>query len=82
MKSENRHFRKRSKRKFSLYKTITAGAPSHASYYPGAEKIVIKLVYHPETKEILGVQMIGKEGVAKESMYLRQLLLAASQQMK
>ncbi len=48
-----------------LYKAITAEAPSHASYYPGAEKIVIKLVYHPETKEILGVQMIGKEGVSK-----------------
>ena len=38
---------------------------SHASYYPGAQPIDIKLLFAPEDGKILGAQMIGKQGVDK-----------------
>jgi NADPH-dependent 2,4-dienoyl-CoA reductase/sulfur reductase-like enzyme/rhodanese-related sulfurtransferase len=38
---------------------------SHASYYPGAELIAIKLVFSPGSGKVLGAQIIGKEGVDK-----------------
>jgi len=38
---------------------------SHASYYPGAEMMAIKLFFSPSTGKILGAQIIGKEGVDK-----------------
>lgn len=38
---------------------------SHASYYPGAQPIDIKLLFSPEDGSVLGAQMIGKEGVDK-----------------
>jgi len=38
---------------------------SHAAYYPGAETLSMKLLYHPETGKVLGAQAVGKEGVDK-----------------
>ncbi|MEW6184507.1 MAG: FAD-dependent oxidoreductase [Thermodesulfobacteriota bacterium] len=38
---------------------------SHASYYPGAETITIKLIFTPGNGKVLGAQIIGKEGVDK-----------------
>ena len=38
---------------------------NHASYYPGAEPISIKVIFNPVTEEIYGGQMIGGEGVDK-----------------
>lgn len=39
---------------------------NHASYYPGAENIHIKLVYEKESLKLLGAQLIGKdESIAK-----------------
>ncbi len=38
---------------------------SHASYYPGAETMVIKLLFSHGTGRILGAQVIGKKGVDK-----------------
>jgi len=38
---------------------------SHAGYYPGALPMVLKLVYHPETGEIQGAQIVGYDGVDK-----------------
>lgn len=38
---------------------------SHASYYPGAEMMAIKLFFSPSSGKILGAQIIGKEGVDK-----------------
>lgn len=38
---------------------------SHASYYPGAETIGIKLIFSPGNGAILGGQIVGKEGVDK-----------------
>ncbi len=39
-------------------------ATDHASYFPGAEPMTVKLVYSPEGK-ILGAQAVGKSGVDK-----------------
>jgi NADPH-dependent 2,4-dienoyl-CoA reductase/sulfur reductase-like enzyme/rhodanese-related sulfurtransferase len=38
---------------------------SHASYYPGATMMAIKLVFSPSSGKILGAQIIGNEGVDK-----------------
>lgn len=43
--------------------TITHGG-SHASYYPGAKPITLKLLYAPEGK-ILGAQAVGADGADK-----------------
>ncbi|HPR55067.1 MAG TPA: FAD-dependent oxidoreductase [Deltaproteobacteria bacterium] len=38
---------------------------SHASYYPGAETLSIKLVFTPGTGRLLGAQVVGGEGSDK-----------------
>ena len=37
----------------------------HAEYYPGAEMMVLKLLYSPDDGRVLGAQAVGKAGVAK-----------------
>lgn len=37
----------------------------HAGYYPGAEGMVLKLVFDPATKRVLGAQAVGGAGVDK-----------------
>lgn len=38
---------------------------SHASYYPGASNMLIKALWNKQTLKILGVQIVGFEGVDK-----------------
>lgn len=38
---------------------------SHATYYPGAKYMTVKVVFEPESGRILGAQIIGTEGVDK-----------------
>lgn len=38
---------------------------SHATYYPGASRIAMKILFKPETGSLLGAQMIGRNGVDK-----------------
>ncbi len=38
---------------------------SHASYYPGAERMAIKMIFAPTDGRILGAQIVGGEGVDK-----------------
>ncbi len=38
---------------------------SHASYYPGATMMAIKLIFQPANGKILGAQIVGGEGVDK-----------------
>jgi NADPH-dependent 2,4-dienoyl-CoA reductase/sulfur reductase-like enzyme/rhodanese-related sulfurtransferase len=38
---------------------------SHASYYPGAQAMRIKLVYETPTGRVLGAQIVGGEGIDK-----------------
>ena len=36
---------------------------SHATYYPGATNMSIKVVFSPQDGKILGAQIVGFEGV-------------------
>ena len=38
---------------------------SHASYYPGATVMAIKLIFSPGSGKILGAQIVGQDGVDK-----------------
>ncbi|MFO7295488.1 MAG: FAD-dependent oxidoreductase [Clostridia bacterium] len=40
-------------------------AGSHASYYPGATSMAIKLLFSPDNGKILGAQIVGHDGVDK-----------------
>jgi NADPH-dependent 2,4-dienoyl-CoA reductase/sulfur reductase-like enzyme/rhodanese-related sulfurtransferase len=37
----------------------------HASYYPGAESMTLKLLFEPQTGKVLGAQAVGGAGVDK-----------------
>jgi NADPH-dependent 2,4-dienoyl-CoA reductase/sulfur reductase-like enzyme/rhodanese-related sulfurtransferase len=37
---------------------------SHAGYYPGAERIAMKILFAPDTGKLLGAQAVGQDGVA------------------
>lgn len=47
------------------YAAIHLHPNSHASYYPGAKPIAIKILYSPTDDRILGAQAVGHEGVDK-----------------
>ena len=38
---------------------------SHAGYYPGAERLSIKLLFTPDDGTLLGAQVVGKQGADK-----------------
>ena len=38
---------------------------SHAGYYPGAQRLSIKLLFTPDKGTLLGAQVVGKEGADK-----------------
>jgi NADPH-dependent 2,4-dienoyl-CoA reductase/sulfur reductase-like enzyme/rhodanese-related sulfurtransferase len=38
---------------------------NHASYYPGASQLALKVLFHKTTGAVLGAQAVGKEGVDK-----------------
>jgi len=47
------------------YEKVYVHAADHASYYPGATMISLKLLFSPDTGKILGAQRSGKKGVDK-----------------
>jgi|UniRef100_A0A8J9SZ64 NADPH-dependent 2,4-dienoyl-CoA reductase/sulfur reductase-like enzyme/rhodanese-related sulfurtransferase len=47
------------------YNVVHVHPNSHAGYYPGAEKIHLKLVFDKESGKIYGAQAVGKDGVEK-----------------
>ncbi len=47
------------------YQTVTVNGASHASYFPGAETITLKLLWSPQDGRVLGAQASGKDGVDK-----------------
>ncbi len=47
------------------YQTVTVNGSSHASYFPGAETITLKLLWSPEDGRVLGAQACGMDGVDK-----------------
>ena len=38
---------------------------SHATYYPGATQMTLKMLFEPDSGKILGAQIVGREGVDK-----------------
>lgn len=47
------------------YRVVYVSASHHASYYPGACPIVLKLIYDPHNGKVLGCQGVGAQGVDK-----------------
>ena len=47
------------------HRVIHTHPASHATYYPGAESMSMKLLVDPATDAILGAQIVGGEGVDK-----------------
>jgi NADPH-dependent 2,4-dienoyl-CoA reductase/sulfur reductase-like enzyme/rhodanese-related sulfurtransferase len=47
------------------YLTSYTDGQSHASYYPGSELMMIKLLYSPADGGLLGAQIVGGKGVDK-----------------
>ncbi len=45
--------------------SVIIHATHHAGYYPGAQSMVLKLIYSPDNGKILGAQGVGGEGVDK-----------------
>ena len=47
------------------YEKIYVHPANHATYYPGASQISLKLIFDPENGKVLGAQAIGSKGVDK-----------------
>jgi NADPH-dependent 2,4-dienoyl-CoA reductase/sulfur reductase-like enzyme/rhodanese-related sulfurtransferase len=47
------------------FRMIYVHPAQHAGYYPGAQAMVIKLLFEPVTGKVLGAQAVGGEGVDK-----------------
>jgi pyruvate/2-oxoglutarate dehydrogenase complex dihydrolipoamide dehydrogenase (E3) component/rhodanese-related sulfurtransferase len=47
------------------YEAVHVHASSHASYYPGAYPVSLKLLFDRKNGRVLGAQAVGKEGVDK-----------------
>ncbi|MBW3698088.1 CoA-disulfide reductase [Vibrio sp. T187] len=56
---------KQLKRNATNYEKVYVHTASHASYYPGAEIVSLKMLFDPENGKILGAQAVGKDGVDK-----------------
>jgi NADH oxidase (H2O2-forming) len=48
---------------------VTEGI-SRARYYPGVEKIRVKLLAEPRTLRLIGAQMVGREGIKERADFL------------
>lgn len=47
------------------YKKSYTHSPHHAGYYPGASMLSLKVLFDPVNGQLLGAQIIGKQGVDK-----------------
>ena len=52
-------------RKGLAYQRIYVFPADHATYYPGAQTVSLKLLFEPESGRILGAQAVGAAGVDK-----------------
>lgn len=48
-----------------VYEKSFTHSASHAGYYPGSSPMTIKLIFSPDGKNILGAQIVGRDGVDK-----------------
>ncbi len=58
------------------YRSVTIHPSSHASYYPGASPLTLKLVFAPKTGQIYGAQAVGASGVDKRIDSIAQVIKA------
>ena len=49
------------------YKVSYTFSSSHASYYPGAQMMNVKIIFAPDDGKVLGAQIVGGEGVDKRA---------------
>lgn len=47
------------------YETVTVNDHQHATYYPGAKPLTLKILWEPESGKLLGAQACGFEGIDK-----------------
>lgn len=47
------------------FQTVTINDHDHATYYPGAKPLTLKIAWEPETGRVLGAQASGFDGVDK-----------------
>lgn len=47
------------------FNAIHITGKDHASYYPGATNLTLKLIFNPDNGQILGAQALGEKGVDK-----------------
>lgn len=47
------------------YEVVHLHPASHANYYPGAQRIAMKILFDPGNGRLLGAQALGKDGVDK-----------------
>jgi NADPH-dependent 2,4-dienoyl-CoA reductase/sulfur reductase-like enzyme/peroxiredoxin family protein/TusA-related sulfurtransferase/rhodanese-related sulfurtransferase len=53
------------KRQGIVYEKVYVHPASHASYYPGAHPISLKLIFDPKDGKVLGAQAVGADGIDK-----------------
>ncbi|GAB4074438.1 CoA-disulfide reductase [Barrientosiimonas marina] len=58
------------------YQEVTHESRAHAAYYPGAEKVRLKLLFDAKDGRLYGAQAVGKEGVDKRLAVLATALKA------
>lgn len=58
------------------YETIHISPSSHASYYPGATTIFMKLIFDKNNGKIYGAQLVGYDGVDKRIDVLATAIMA------
>lgn len=58
------------------YETVTVNDNHHASYYPGARPLTLKILWEPETGRLLGAQASGFEGIDKRLDVLSTAIVA------
>ncbi|WP_153111602.1 FAD-dependent oxidoreductase [Propionivibrio limicola] len=58
------------------FATVTVNDNHHASYYPGAKPITLKILWAPETGRLLGAQASGYEGIDKRLDVLSTAIVA------
>jgi NADPH-dependent 2,4-dienoyl-CoA reductase/sulfur reductase-like enzyme/rhodanese-related sulfurtransferase len=59
------HSEKSLKRAEVPYAKVYVHRPQHAGYFPGAQPMMIKLLYAPDGSRLFGAQIVGGDGVDK-----------------
>lgn len=62
------------KREGIPYQSSYTHSASHAGYYPGAVPMSIKILFSPDNGQLLGVQVVGFDGVDKRIEMLAQVI--------